>query len=71
MSPVATQEEAHGSLNEASGPRLYWGWSTDDGRRSTDGLLRYIPHGVIYSSQVIFFLRDYSHLRCATVGRQD
>ena len=24
MSPVATQEEAHGPLNEASGPRLYW-----------------------------------------------
>jgi len=39
MSPVATQEEAHGPLNEASGPRLYWGGSSDDGPRSTDSRL--------------------------------
>ena len=43
-------------------------WSTDDGRRSADGLLRYVPHGVIYSSHVLFFLRDYSPHEAGQAG---
>ena len=38
-------------------------WSTDDGRRSADGLLRYVPHGVIYSSHVLFFCGTTPRMR--------